>query len=56
MTSNANDLSAQIRRRTEAERRKMDAIDERKLQEYGERWDAIVNDRLRLSSTPLWRR
>ena len=46
MTSNANDLSAQIRRRTEAERRKMDAIDERKLQEYGERWDAIVNDRL----------
>ena len=24
----------------------MDAIDERKLQEYGERWDVIVNDRL----------
>ena len=30
----------------EAERQKMDAIDERKLQDYGERWDAIVNARL----------
>ena len=53
MTSNANDLSAQIRRRTEAERRKMDAIDERKLQEYGERWDAIANDKLHTIETVM---
>ena len=46
MTSNANDIRDRIRRRMEAERQKMDAIDERKLQDYGERWDAIVNARL----------
>ena len=46
MTSNENELSAQIRQRIEAQDRKLDEIDERKLQAYGERWDAIVNNRL----------
>ena len=46
MTSNANELSARIRQRIDAQDRKLDEIDERKLQAYGERWDAIVNDKL----------
>ena len=46
MTSNANELSARIRQRIETQDRKLDEIDERKLQAYGERWDAIVNDKL----------
>ena len=46
MTSNENDLSAQIRQRIDAQDRKLDEIDERKLQAYGERWDAIVNNKL----------
>ena len=46
MTSNENELSARIRQRIEAQDRKLDEIDERKLQAYGERWDAIVNDKL----------
>ena len=36
MTSNENDLRDRIRRRTEAESRKMDAIAERELQTFGE--------------------
>ena len=46
MTSNANELSARIRQRIDAQDRKLDEIDERTLQAYGERWDAIVNDKL----------
>ena len=45
MTS-INDLSARIQQRIETQDRKLDEIDERKLQLYGERWDAIVNDKL----------
>ena len=36
MTSNANDLSARLRRRTEAESQQMDAIAARELQQFGE--------------------
>ena len=36
MTSNDHDLRDRIRRRTEAERQKMDAIAERELQTFGE--------------------
>ena len=46
MTSNENDLRALIQQRIADQDRKLNAIDERKLQLYGERWDAIVNDRL----------
>ena len=45
MTS-INDLSARIQQRIETQDRKLDEIDERKLQLYGKRWDAIVNDKL----------
>ena len=46
MPSNPNELSARIRQRIDAQDRKLDEIDERTLQAYGERWDAIVNDKL----------
>ena len=46
MTSNANDLRAPIQQRIADQDRKLNAIDKHKLQLYGERWDAIVNDRL----------
>ena len=43
MTSNANDLRDRIRRRTEAERQKMDAIAARELQTFGETLRASVS-------------
>ena len=36
MTSNATDLSARLRRRTEAENQEMNAISERELRKFGE--------------------
>ena len=48
MTSNANDLRARIQQRIDAQDLKLDEIDERTLQAYGERWDAIVNAKLPL--------
>ena len=53
MTSNENDLRDRIRRRTEAERQKMDAIAERELQTFGERLRASVSHKLHTIETVM---
>ena len=53
MTSNVNDLNARIQQRKEIDRRKVDAIAERELQAYGERLNAIVNDKLRITEAAM---
>ena len=53
MTSNENDIRDRIRRRTEAESRKMDAIAERELQTFGETLHASANDTLHTIETVM---
>ena len=53
MTSNANELRDRIRRRTEAERRKMDAIAARELQTFGETLHASAHDTLHTIETVM---
>ena len=53
MTSNENDLRDRIRRRTEAESRKMDAIAERELQQFGETLHASANGKLHTIETVM---
>ena len=53
MTSNVNDLTARIQQRKEIDRRKVDEIAERDLQAYGERLNAIVNDKLRITEAAM---
>ena len=53
MTFNENDLRDRIRRRTEAESRKMDAIAERELQQFGETLHASANDKLHTIKTVM---
>ena len=53
MTSNENDLRDRIRRRTEAESRKMDAIAARELQTFGETLHASANDKLHTIETVM---
>ena len=53
MTSNEHDLRDRIRRRTEAESRKMDAITERELQTFGETLRASVSHKLHTIETVM---
>ena len=53
MTSNEHDLRDRIRRRTEAERQKMDAIAARELQTFGETLHASANDKLHTIETVM---
>ena len=53
MTSNEHDLRDRIRRRTEAERQKMDAIAERELQTFGETLRASVRHKLHTIETVM---
>ena len=53
MTSNANDLRDRIRRRTEAESRKMDAIAARELQTFGETLRERVRHKLHTIKTVM---
>ena len=53
MTSNAKDLSARLRRRTEAEELETRAIAERELQKFGETLSASANDKLRITEAAM---
>ena len=53
MTSNVNELSVQLRQRTETDRRKMDAIAERELRKFGETLSASANDKLRITEAAM---
>ena len=53
MTTNVNELSAQLRQRTETERRKMDAIAERELRKFGETLSASAHDKLRITEAAM---
>ena len=48
-----NELSAQLRQRTETERRKMDAIAERERRKFGETLHASAHDKLRISEAAM---
>ena len=48
-----NELSAQLRQRTETDRRKMDAIAERELRKFGETLHASANDKLRITEAAM---
>ena len=53
MTSNVNDLSARLRRRTEAEELETTAIAERELRKFSETLHASANDKLRISEAAM---
>ena len=53
MTSNANDLSARIRRRTETEDREMNELAARELQTFGETLRERVRHKLRTVETVM---
>ena len=53
MTTNVNELSAQLRQRTETERRKMDAIAERERRKFGETLSASANEKLRITEAVM---
>ena len=53
MTTNVNELSAQLRQRTETESRKMDAIAARELRKFGEMLSASANDKLRITEAAM---
>ena len=53
MTTNVNELSAQLRQRTETDRRKMDAIAERELRKFGETLSASAHDKLRITEAAM---
>ena len=53
MTSNVNDLSARIRRRTETDDREMNEISARELQAFGETLNASANDKLRIAEAAM---
>ena len=53
MTSNVNDLSARLRRRTEAEELETTAIAERELRKFGETLSAGANDKLRITEAAM---
>ena len=53
MTTNVNELSVQLRQRTETERRKMDAIAERELRKFGETLHASAHDKLRITEAAM---
>ena len=48
-----NELSAQLRQRTETERRKMDAIAERERRKFGETLSASAHDKLRIAEAAM---
>ena len=53
MTSNVNELSARLRRRTETEDRETTAIAERELRKFGETLHASANDKLRITEAVM---
>ena len=53
MTTNAKDLSARLRRRTEAEELETTAIAERELRKFGETLSASANDKLRITEAAM---
>ena len=53
MTSNVKDLSARLRRRTEAEELETTAIAERELRKFGETLSASANDKLRITEAAM---
>ena len=53
MTTNVNELSAQLRQQTETERRKMDAIAERERRKFGETLSASANEKLRITEAVM---
>ena len=53
MTTNVNELSARIRRRTEAEELETTAIAERELRKFGETLSASANDKLRITEVAM---
>ncbi len=53
MTTNVNELSAQLRRRTEAEELETTAIAERERRKFGETLHASANDKLRISEAAM---
>ena len=53
MTTNVNELSARLRRRTQAEEQETTAIAERELRKFGETLSASANDKLRISEAAM---
>ena len=53
MTTNAKDLSARLRRRTETEELETTAIAERELRKFGETLSASANDKLRITEAAM---
>ena len=53
MTTNVNELSARLRRRTQAEELEATAIAERELRKFGETLSAIANAKLRITEAAM---
>ena len=53
MTSNVNELSARLRRQTEAEELETTAIAARELRKFGETLSASANDKLRITEAAM---
>ena len=53
MTTNVSDLTARMRRQTEAEDRETTAIAERELRKFGETLSASANDKLRITEAAM---